>query len=144
MNDNLHASPTALVDACYALITFAPGTEPVWDEFRALFHPKAVLGLRVFPEDPSVTIMDLDRYIIRQMREGLEQQGYSERVLNRSEVVFHDIAEVRVLFSMQFGDAKPHTAIDIFSLVRSDGRWYITSIVSDILRPSEVVPAEFA
>ena len=60
MNRNFHASPTTLVDACYALISFEPGSEPAWDEFRALFHPQAVLALRVFPDDESVTVMDLD------------------------------------------------------------------------------------
>ena len=144
MNDNFHASPTTLVDACYDLITFEPGSEPAWDDFRALFHPRAVLALRVFPDDESVTVMDLDSYMIKQMREGMEEEGYSESVLKRSEVVFHDIAEVRVLFSMKFGDAKPYTAIDIFSLVSSEGRWHITSIVSDILSPDEAVPAELA
>lgn len=142
MNDKFHASPTTLVDACYDLITFEPGSEPAWDDFRALFHPQAVLALRVFPDDESVTVMDLDSYMIKQMREGMEEEGYTESVLKRSELVFHDIAEVRVVFSMQFGDTQPYTAIDIFSLVRSGTRWHITSIVSDILSPDEAVPAE--
>jgi len=142
MNRNFHASPTTLVDACYDLISFEPGSEPAWDEFRALFHPQAVLALRVFPDDESVTVMDLDSYMVKQMREGMDGEGYSESVLKRTEMVFHDIAEVRVLFSMKFGDTKAHTAIDIFSLVRSEDRWHITSIVSDILSDDDAVPPE--
>ena len=84
--------------------------------------------------------MDLDLYVVKQMREGMEEEGYSESLIKRSELVFHDIAEVRVLFAMKFGDAKPHTAIDIFSLVRLEKQWYITSLVSDFINPDEPVP----
>ena len=140
MSQDSFASPSALVDACYELISFEPGATPAWDEFRALFHPQAVLALRVFPEDEAVTVMDLDAYMVRQMREGMEEEGYSETLLERVEHAFHDVAEVRVLFEMKFGDTTSHTALDLFSLVRLGERWYITSIVSDFLNPGEPVP----
>ena len=140
MTGDPHATPAALVDACYSLISFEAGSEPAWDRFRALFLPQALLALRVFPEDDAITIMDLDQYMIKQMREGMKEEGYSESILKRSELVYRDIAEVRVLFAMRFGNSEPHTAIDVFQLVRSEGRWWIASIVSDILAPGEPVP----
>ena len=78
--------------------------------------------------------------MIKQMREGMKEEGYSESILKRSELVYRDIAEVRVLFAMRFGNSEPHTAIDVLQLVRSEGRWWIASIVSDILAPGEPVP----
>ncbi len=130
-------SPTALVDASYDCISFEPGAEPQWDKFRSLFLPEAVLALRVFPEDDAITVMDFDSYMEKQIRDGMKEEGYTEEIVDRSEVTFGDIAECRVLFTMQFGDSEPFTAIDIFQLVRRDGRWWIASIASDIPKPGE-------
>lgn len=140
MSEYPHASPATLVDACYDLISFEPGSEPDWDGFRVLFHPQAVLALRVFPEDDTVTVMDLDAYMVKQIRAGMEEEGYTETLVSRTEFVFHDVSEVRVMFEMKFGDGAPHMAIDLFGLVKLDGRWYIASIVSDIAPPGEPLP----
>ena len=140
MSDEHHASPTAVVDACYDLITFEPGSDPDWEGFRALFHPRAVLALRVFPEDEAVTVMDLNAYMEEQMREGMAKAGYSETLVSRTEFVFHDVADVRVVFEMKHGEAPPHTAIDLYGLVKLDERWLITSITSDIASPGEPLP----
>ena len=138
--DPLTASPTVIVDACYDLISFEAGSGPQWERFRSLFLPEAVLTLRVFPGDAEVTVMDLDAYMEKQMREGMKEEGYSETVLQRTEMIYRDIAESRVLFHMQFGDAAPFTAIDVFQLVRRGGRWWVASIISDILEPGEPIP----
>ena len=88
----------------------------------------------------SGTVMDLDTYMVKQMRAGMAEVGYSETLLKRSEFIFHDVAAVRVLFEMKFGDTEPHRAIDIFSLVRLAKRWYIASLVSDFVDPGEPLP----
>lgn len=144
MIKNFHNSPATLVDACYNLISFQPGSKPVWDQFCALFQPQAVLALRVFPDDDAITVMDLDAYMIKQMRADMEEAGYSETLLRRTEFIFHDIAQVRVLFEMKFGVAERHTAIDVFSLIRLENYWYITSIVSDFVTPGEPLPEGLA
>ena len=144
MSGSPHDSPDALVDACYDLITFEAGGEPDWDAFRALFHRQAVLALRVFPEDDAITVMDLDAYMVKQMREGMQQEGYSETLVSRTQLVFHDVAEVRVVFEMRFGEGEPHTAIDVYGLVRLEGRWLIASIISDVAAPGEALPGDIA
>ena len=143
MTADPHANPTALVDACYDLISFEPGSEPAWDDFRALFLPQAILTLRVFPDDEAITVMDLDAYMEKQIREGMKEEGYTETLLHRSELVFRDTAEVRVLFAMQYGDTEPYNAVDFFQLVRLKGRWFVASISSDVLRPDEPLPEGF-
>ena len=142
-SDDPHVSPTALVDAAYDLISFEPGSEPSWDAFRSLFLPQSTLALRVFPDDIAVSVMNLDQYVEKQIRDGMKEEGYTETPIERTELVFRDIAEVRVLFAMQFGDAEPHKAIDVYQLIRIDGRWLIASIASDILMPGEAVPTAF-
>ena len=143
MSGSPHDSPAALVDACYDLITFGPGAEPDWEGFRALFHHQAVLALRVFPEDDAITVMDLDAYMVKQMRAGMEEEGYSETLVSRTELVFHEVAEVRVVFEMRFGEGAPHTAIDVYGLIRLEGRWLIASIISDIAAPGEPLPGDW-
>jgi len=126
------ADPARIVEECYRLISFAPGDAPQWERFRRLFSPKAVLALRVFPEDPAVTIMTMGEYMVHQMREGMKERGYTETMLGRRIQRFADIAEARVDFEMRFGDDAPVKALDVFQLARRDGRWWIVSIVSDM------------
>jgi len=136
----LAATPASTVDACYDLISFEAGSEPQWESFRGMFLPEAILALRFFPGDPEITVMNLDAYVVKQMRDGMKDEGYSETVMARSEMIYGDIAECRVIFEMRFGSAEPHTAIDVFQLIRRDGRWWVASIASDILAPGEPVP----
>jgi hypothetical protein len=134
------ASLTDIVDACYNLISFEPGSEPRWEEFRSLFLPEALLTLRLFPGDAEITVMDLDTYMIRQMREGMKEAGYTESIVHRRDLVYRNIAECRVIFHMKFGDSAPYTALNIFQLIHKGGRWWIVSVTSDILEPGEPIP----
>ena len=72
-------SPENVVDRAYELISFAAGGEPAWPEFRALFTEPCVLALRVFPDDDAVTVMDLDGYVVHQMRDGLSDEEQRRR-----------------------------------------------------------------
>ena len=140
LGPDIVGTPEAVVDEAYRLISFEPGSEPRWDRFKALFSPRAVLAFRIFPEDDAVTIMDLDDYIVRQMREGMKEDGYSETILRRDWLVFGDVAEARVVFEMKFGEAAPIPALDVYQLVRREGRWWIVSIISEIPRPGTPLP----
>jgi hypothetical protein len=126
--------PTEVIDRCYELISFAARSEPRWDEFRALFAEKAVLALRVFPDDPAISLMTLDEYCVRQMREGMKESGYAETVVDRDVRTIGDVASATVRFEMRFGETTPTPAIDVFQLARLDGRWRIVSIVSDMAK----------
>ena len=126
------SGPSEIVDRCYELISFAARSEPRWEEFRALFAEKAVLALRVFPGDAAISVMTLDEYCVRQMREGMKASGYSETVLDRDVKTIGDVAAATVRFDMRFGETPPVPAIDVFQLARLDGNWRIVSIVSDM------------
>jgi hypothetical protein len=127
------SDPARLVEECYRLISFEPGSEPHWPCFRRLFSDKAVLALRVFPEDAAITVMTMDEYMVHQMREGMKERGYSETVLEKRVTRFGDTAEARVDFEMHFGEAPPVPALDVFQLVHLEERWWIVSIVSDMV-----------
>ena len=128
--------PEEVIDRSYELISFAAGGEPAWAEFRALFTEPCTLALRVFPGDPAITVMDLDAYVVHQMRDGLSEEGYSEIPGERTTTVIGDAAVVSQQFVMQFKDHPPVPAFDGYSLVRVDGVWKIASIISDMVAPA--------
>ncbi len=132
-------TPEAVVAECYRLIGFEPGSEPQWDRYRALFAPQAVMALRVFPDDEAVSIMNLDQYMVQQMREGMKEAGYEETTLREDWTKFGDVAQARVVFQMHFGKSEPIPALDILQLARRDGRWWIVSMISEVPKPGSVL-----
>jgi len=124
-------TPIEVVEASYEHISFPPGSTPDWNLFGELFVESAVLGLRVFPEDPQVRVMSLREYADYQMREGLEKEGYSETPGKRTTDTVGDVSVVRQEFTMQFTGRAAVLAVDIFSLVRTAEGWRIVSVVSD-------------
>jgi hypothetical protein len=130
--DTLATTPEALVENAYRLISFGPGGDPEWSAFRELFAEHCVLALRVFPQDSSVSVMTLDEYVHRQVREEMKTEGYTERPIDRRFSVTGDIAEARVTFEMVFGADEVYAGIDHFQLVRRNGHWLIVSIIGNV------------
>ncbi len=121
---------SAVVERAYAALEFEPGAEPDWALFDSAFAPEAILALRVFPEDPHISIMGLRAYAESQMRNDLGEQGYSETPGVGSTQVYGDVAVVRQPFTMNFAD-RAVAAIDVFSLVRANSTWKVVAVVSD-------------
>ena len=67
------------------------------------------------------------------MRPGLSEGGYEEIPGRREVALIGDIAIVHQSFTMNFADAPPVPATDVFQLARLDGVWRITAIASDIV-----------
>jgi len=124
----------AVVARAYAALEFEPGAEPDWNLFESAFAPEAILALRVFPEDPEISVMGLRAYAESQMRNDLGEQGYSETPEAGSIEVIGDIAVVRQPFTMNFAD-RSVDAVDVFSLVRILGVWKVVAVVSDTAVP---------
>lgn len=120
----------AVVERAYDALGFEPGSEPDWELFDSAFAPEAILALRVFPEDPVISVMGLRAYAESQMRNDLGEQGYSETPGAGSSEIYGDVAVVRQPFTMNFAD-RSVPAIDVFSLARIDGAWKVVSVVSD-------------
>jgi len=122
-----------VIEQAYRALAFEPGQEPDWVNFQQTFATRAVLALRVFPEDPEVRIMDLEGYAHEQMRNDLKHQGYSETPGERKVEIIGDVAAVRQEFTMNFAD-RSQRAVDLFCLARTQGDWLIVSVVSDVIR----------
>jgi len=125
-------SPEAIVDAIYELISFGPGGDPAWRAFRGLFAEQCVLALRLFPGDPAISILSLDDYVRKQVREDMKEEGYAERPLERSFSRTGDIASATVRFEMLFGAGETYLGLDQFQMVRREGRWWIVAVTGEI------------
>ena len=84
-----------------------------------------------FPEDVTVSLMDLQEYAQSQMRNDLQDHGYSETPGERSIEVIGDVACVRQAFTMNFAD-RTVEAVDVFLLRRRGDGWRILSVASDM------------
>ncbi len=127
-----HEQIAAVLEQAYATLEFAPGDQPNWERFMAVFDPRAVLALRVFPGDPAISVMGLADYAREQMREGLSDEGYSETPGELVLEVIGDVAVAKQEFSMNFANGSVE-AVDVFSLVRSSGDWRVVAVVSDVV-----------
>ena len=122
----------AVVECAYDALKFDPGSEPDWALFDSAFTPEAILALRVFPEDPEISILGLREYAESQMRNDLGAQGYSETPGDGTTQIYGDVAVVHQPFTMNFAD-RLVSAMDVFSLARIDGVWKVVSVVSDTM-----------
>jgi hypothetical protein len=127
-----------LVDLAYDALAFRPGDAPDWERFNSVFAPSAVLALRLFPDDRTISVLNLTEYAVAQLQHGLKEQGYSETPGARWVEVVGDVATVRQEFTMNFSDKPPVDALDLFSLVRVNGVWRVVSVLSDLLTSSVV------
>lgn len=120
------------VEKAYAILEFEPGGQPDWNTGDQLYSERAVLALRVFPDDAAVSVLSWADYKHAQMSDRLGEHGYSETPGERTVHIVGDIAVVQQHFTMNFRH-RPHAeAVDVFGLVRQHGTWQIVSVLSDI------------
>ena len=129
------STPTGVVTELYDLVTFGAGTTPDWDEVRSLFIEEAVVVLRTGREQMSVFSLEgfVDDFVQFIEQAGVEETGFTERILDIQEFSYGDIAHVLVLFDSHIpGSGRvPHEGIDSFELIRREGRWWIVSIINE-------------
>jgi hypothetical protein len=136
------SGPGQVVRELYDLVTFGPGEVPDWNRVRSLFLQEAVIVLRTGPDE--MTVFDLDGFVNDFVQfivqAGVQETGFSERVLDLKATEFGAIAQVLVRFDSHIpGSGRvPREGIDSFELIRQGDRWQIVSIIND--RPTGELP----
>jgi hypothetical protein len=136
--------PEALTRALYAAVSFNPGSEPDWSYVRSMFHRDATVVLRVSRD--STAVMTVDGFVedfvtfIRRFR--ADTSGFHEKVVRVKPMILGNIAHMLVLYEASIPTLKrpPQQGIDSFHLVRHGGRWWITSIVNEVLTRERPLP----
>jgi Putative lumazine-binding len=128
----------------YDLVSWKDGNTPDWDVVRDVFIPQAIVVLR-YP--PALQVMSVDEFLLDWLR--FEDQlaergadGFTEKVVSAHTTEFGDIAHVHVVYESSIPDsgrpARP--GVDLWSLIRMDGRWKVVSVVNELPREDLPVP----
>jgi len=135
-----------LVTALYDAVTFAPGSLPDWSYVRSLFLEDSRIVLRVSRDSTQVMTLgefvdDFKRFIERARA---DTSGFRERVVRMKSMVMGNIAHVLVLYeaSIPGSPRPPQQGVDSFHLVRQHSRWWIVSIVNEVVSRDRPVPSE--
>lgn len=139
-------TPEGVLSELYRRVTFPPGKEADWDAVRALFLPQAVVVLRTSRE--ATTVFDLAGFVADFVafaaKPKVKEWGFAERIVRMKVTPFREVAQAWVLYeaSLPGSPRPPQQGVDGFSLVRRDGRWFIASIVNDLVEEGYTAPRE--
>ncbi len=137
-------SAEQVVRDVYELVSWTDGNTPDWEVVREVFIPEAIVVLR-YP--PNLKVMSVDGFLLDWLR--FENQlaergvtGFLESVVSAETTQFGDIAHVHVGYETTIPDtgrpARP--GVDLWSLIRVDGRWKVVSVVNELPRDDLPVP----
>jgi hypothetical protein len=135
-----------VVRALYRMVTFQAGKSVDWEPVKALFIPEAVIVLRA--SRTSMNVFSRNTFVddfVRFIREAkLEDRAFEETIVAIKAQETGDVARATVHYAARIPsvDRPAQHGIDIFLLMKTDGRWRIVSIVNEIVRPGVEVPEE--
>jgi hypothetical protein len=135
-----------VVRALYKMVTFDAGKNVDWEQVKALFIPEAVIVLRA--SRTSMNVLNRNTFVddfVRFIREAkLEDQAFEETIVAIKTQETGDVARSTVHYAARIPsrDRPAQHGIDVFLLMKADGRWRIVSIVNEIVRPGVEVPEE--
>ncbi len=129
----------------YDLVSWTDGNTPDWEVVREVFIPEAIVVLR-YP--PDLKVMSVDGFLLDWLR--FENQlaaagvsGFQETVTSAETTEFGDVAHVNVVYESSIpGTTRPaRPGVDLWSLIRVDGRWKVVSVVNELPRDDLPVPS---
>jgi len=144
------ASPTGsaedVVRTLYRIVTFDAGKNVDWEQVKALFIPEAVIVLRA--SRTSMNVLNRNTFVddfVRFIRDAkLEDQAFEETIVAIKTQETGDVARSTVHYAARIPsrDRPAQHGVDVFLLMKVDGRWRIVSIVNELVRPGVEVPEE--
>ena len=138
------STPEGLVADLYKAVSWKAGEGADWAKVRSLFFPNAVIFLRTSRTASSAFTVEgfIDDFVSFANRDEVKKNGFGERILTMKPMVFRDIAQILVLYEAQIPGSlrAPQQGVDLFQLVKADGRWWILGIANDIVTAENPVP----
>jgi len=135
-----------VVESLYQSVSFGPGEEPDWDLLASLFFDNSVLAQPVRGSQ-EVELWSLDHFI-QSFKDDLvtyemQKTGFWERVAGMSCSSFGRVAHCDVVFEMRNDKESVEPlgrGLDGIQMVKTGGRWWITSIATEHERPDRPIP----
>lgn len=147
MNQEL-STPEQVVSALYRLISGPAELERDWDAVRRLFHPGARLIVAFSHADGRSEVKQWtpESFAVEAAEDYRGRGGMWEREVAAEVQRFGSVAHVWSSYESRQGsaDAAPFArGVNSVQLLRSDGRWWITSLVFDIEQPYNAIPERY-
>lgn len=131
----------------YRSCSFSPGNECDWDRMRQLCHPEAVFfqppprGTDAFlPYDLEGFIQffkdDIEKY-------DMKTTGFHEQLGRHETTSFGRIAHSYAVYEIRMDPDAPNPlqrGVDSIQLAFHEGRWWISSINTDVEMPGRLIP----
>lgn len=138
-----NGTPEAVIQDLYDLVTFPGDAPPDWDKARAMFIDEAVVILRTSKDGNTIFSVEgwIDDFVTFIDNSVAKEKGFSETIIKMESVSMGDIANVWVRYESKLPGSPGREGVDNFSMVRRDGRWFIASIVNELPRWGNEVPA---
>jgi hypothetical protein len=144
--DTATATAEGTVRELYRIVSFRPGETTDWAKVRALFLPQAVVVLRTSRTATAVFNVDgfINDFIGFDTIPAVARSGFTETIIRLRPMVLGNIAHVLVLYEAQVTGSQrpPQPGVDSIHLVRRDERWWIASIMNEVLAPERPLPVE--
>jgi hypothetical protein len=135
-----------VVRTLYKMVSFNAGKNVDWEHVKALFIPEAVIVLRA--SRTSMNVLNRNTFVDDFLKfisdAKLEDQAFEETIVAIKTQETGDVARATVHYAARIPsrDRPAQQGIDVFLLMKADGRWRIVSIVNEIVRPGVDVPEE--
>jgi hypothetical protein len=141
------SSISAIIGAVYDVISGPAGKARDWNRFRSLFVPNArLIPSRVRPDGGAdAVVWSADDYATA-AGPRLEQGGFFEREISRSEEAFGNVVHVFSTYESRRSpnDEKPFArGINSIQLLKDGGRYWVVTIFWDSERPDNPIPAKY-
>ena len=144
--DTAAATAEGAVRALYRLVSFGPGETTDWAKVRALFLTEAVVVLRTSRTVTNIFSLDsfIGDFVAFDSIPAVARGGFTETIVRLRPMVLGNVAHVLVLYEARVtGSTRvPSQGVDSIHLVRRGERWWIVSIMNEVLEPERPLPAE--
>jgi hypothetical protein len=146
LGDTATATAEGTVRALYRVVSFRAGETTDWAQVRALFLPEAVIVLRTSRTVTNVFNLDgfIQDFVTFDSIPVVARGGFTETIVRLRPMVLGNIAHVLVLYeaAVTGSTRAPSQGVDSIHLVRRGGRWWIASIMNEVLEPERPLPVE--
>jgi hypothetical protein len=133
----------AVKDA-YAAISFKTGEKPAYDSIRNYFFPQAQL-INFRSDTAQAVNIDQFVYFYKQYIDGAHITSFSENeITGRTEQfgkIAHRISSYETYINSK--DSLPERGVNSFQLIKTPAGWKVSSIIWDVERPSQPIPAYY-
>lgn len=142
------ASPDAILDALYSVISGPAGQKRDWDRFHSLFLPgqgRLIMTGRA-PDGAVRRIAMMPAEYVARSGASLEKNGFFEVEIHRVQETFGNITHAFSTYESRrtAADETPFArGINSIQLFNDGTRWYVVTVFWDSERPDNPIPAKY-